>query len=277
MILLNGKKLASQRFSELKVKLQSFAIKPKLVGILVGDNPSSHIYVNHKKQACEKLGALCDILYLSAKYSQDQLLQTILKLNEDKSVTGILLQLPLPKHLEPLVLMNAISPNKDVDGLTAKNMGLLLQKSAAPVPCTAKGISNLLQNYDIPVKGMHVVIIGRSLIVGLPISILLQQQGATVTLCHSATVDLKSFTQKADIVVVSIGKKYFLDHSYFKQNAVVVDVGINNEDGKLYGDVCSDKLGEVLKAYSPVPGGVGPMTIQTLMENLVLLHREVRD
>lgn len=271
MILLNGQKLAKDRFLNLKAKVDACTVRPKLVGILIGKNSASHIYVNKKKQACEKLGVLCDILYLDKDIKQEQVLQIIDKLNQDKSVTGILLQLPTPQHLNSLNLINSISPKKDVDSLTSQNMGLLLQKSHVIAPCTAQAINNILKFYKIPVQGAHAVVIGRSLIVGLPISILLQQQGATVSLCHSYTKNLKSITQQADIVVVSVGKKHFLDKTYFKKDAVVLDVGISRENDKLHGDVCPEGLKNILKAYSPVPGGVGPMTIQTLMENVVLL------
>lgn len=274
MILLNGKELAQQRFLDLKLKLSSSSSKPKLVGILVGNNSASQVYVNYKKKACKKLGALCDILCLDEQISQKKLLQIITDLNKDNSVTGILLQLPLPPHLDSSTLVNAISPSKDVDGITAENLGLLLQKSSLVAPCTAKGILTLLKNYKIELQGAQVVVIGRSLIVGLPVFILLQQHGATVSLCHSFTKNLKNLAQKADIIIIAVGKKYFLDKTYFKKNAVVVDVGISREDGKLYGDVCPDHLSETLKAYTPVPGGVGPMTIQSLMENLVCLHAQ---
>lgn len=273
MILLNGKALAEKRFLSLKTQLETYVKKPKLVGILIGENPASHVYVSKKKKVCESLGAFCDILYLDKKIEQEKALQVIEKLNLDSSVTGILLQLPVPEHLNVLDLINAISPKKDIDGLTSQSMGLLLQKSYSIAPCTAQGILNLLKSYDMKLKGKHAVIVGRSLIVGLPVSILLQQQGATVSLCHSDTQDLKSLVKQADIVVVSVGKKYFLDKTDFKKNAVIVDVGINHEDNKLYGDVCPEGLEAIVKAYSPVPGGVGPMTIQTLMENLVYLHK----
>lgn len=273
MILLNGKKLAKKRFLNLKTKVDTYTVKPKLVGILIGKDPASHVYVGKKKQTCERLGVLCDVLYLDQNIKQKQVLQVIEKLNQDTSVTGILLQLPTPKHLNALDLINSISPKKDVDGLTSQSMGLLLQKTHSVAPCTAKAICNILKAYEVPVKGVHVVVIGRSLIVGLPASILLQQQGATVSLCHSYTKNLKAIVQQADIVVVSVGKKHFLDKTYFKKDAVVLDVGINHEGDKLHGDVCPEGLENILKAYSPVPGGVGPMTIQTLMENLVFLHQ----
>ncbi|MBE8163359.1 MAG: bifunctional 5,10-methylenetetrahydrofolate dehydrogenase/5,10-methenyltetrahydrofolate cyclohydrolase [Bdellovibrionaceae bacterium] len=273
MVLLNGKELAQQRFLHLKTQVSSLVKKPKLAGILIGKDFASQIYVSKKKEACEKLGFTCDILYLGEDSTQKQVLQLIEKLNKDNTVTGILLQLPIPKHLNALGLINAISSKKDVDGVSAKNMGLLLQKAHTIAPCTAQGICNLLKAYNFSIKGAHVVIVGRSLIVGLPTSILLQQQGATVSLCHSQTSDLKHLVQQADIVVVSVGKKHLLDKTAFKKNAVVIDVGISREGDKLYGDVCPQGLENVLKAYSPVPGGVGPMTIQTLMENLVKLQQ----
>ncbi|MBE8221472.1 MAG: bifunctional 5,10-methylenetetrahydrofolate dehydrogenase/5,10-methenyltetrahydrofolate cyclohydrolase [Bdellovibrionales bacterium] len=275
MILLNGTELAKKRFLKLKTKAEACANKAKLVGILIGDEPSSHIYVGKKKQACQKLGVLCDILYLDKATDQKKVLQIIEKLNQDSSVTGILLQLPMPKHLDSLKLINSISSKKDVEGLTSQNMGLLVQKSNSIAPCTAKAICNILNDYDIKIKGSHVVVIGRSLIVGLPTSILLQQQDASVSLCHSYTKNLKTIVQQADIVIVSVGKKYFLDKTYFKKNAVVLDVGISRENDKLYGDVCPDGLENILSAYSPVPGGVGPMTIQTLIENLIFLQQSL--
>lgn len=271
MILLDGTQLAKKNFLKLKTHLALCKKKPKLAGILVGDKPASHIYINKKKQACKDLQLECDIFFLDKTSSQQQVKELIKKLNQDPSVSGILLQLPLPKHLKPLDLINSILPEKDVDGLNSKNMGLLLQKSNFIVPCTAKGIYSLLKHYDIKIKNSSVTIIGRSLIVGLPLSILLQQQGATVSLCHSQTLDIKSFTMSADIVIVAVGKKHFLNKSYFKKDATVIDVGINHENKKLYGDVCPRDLDKHLKAYSPVPGGVGPMTIQSLMENLIFL------
>lgn len=271
MILLDGAQLAKKNFLNLQAKLAFCKKKPKLAGVLIGDNPSSHIYINKKKQACKDLQVDCEIVYLNKDSTQRQAKTLIKKLNQDASFSGILLQLPLPKHLDPLDLINSISPEKDVDGLSAKNMGLLLQKSNFIIPCTAKGIHSLLSHYNIKIKNANVTIIGRSLIVGLPLSVLLQQQGATVSLCHSKTLDIKSFTKSADIVVVAVGKKHFLDKSYFKKGATVIDVGITHKNNKLYGDVCPQDLDTQLKAYSPVPGGVGPMTIHTLMENLIFL------
>ena len=257
--------------------LKNHGIIPGLAAVLVGNNPASEIYVKNKTKKFESLGLKTDVFRLEEKVSEDELLSLIARLNNDADFHGILVQLPLPKHIDSEKVLNAIIPTKDVDGFHPENAGLLSIGKPRFIPCTPKGIMFILKHFNIDLNGKHVVVIGRSNIVGRPISILasLKELGnATVTLCHSGTKDLKYFSKQADILVAALGSPQFVDSSYIKEGACLVDVGINRieVDGKskIVGDVNQDSVTGVASSLTPVPKGIGPMTIAMLVENTVL-------
>ena len=257
--------------------LKDHGIIPGLAAVLVGNNPASEIYVKNKTKKFESLGLKTDVFRLEEKVSEDELLSLIARLNNDADFHGILVQLPLPKHIDSEKVLNAIIPTKDVDGFHPENAGLLSIGKPRFIPCTPKGIMFILKHFNIDLNGKHVVVIGRSNIVGRPISILasLKELGnATVTLCHSGTKDLKFFSKQADILVAALGSPQFVDSSYIKEGACLVDVGINRieVDGKskIVGDVNQDSVTGVASSLTPVPKGIGPMTIAMLVENTVL-------
>ena len=257
--------------------LKDHGIIPGLAAVLVGNNPASEIYVKNKTKKFESLGLKTDVFRLEEKVSEDELLSLIARLNNDADFHGILVQLPLPKHIDSEKVLNAIIPTKDVDGFHPENAGLLSIGKPRFIPCTPKGIMFILKHFNIDLNGKHVVVIGRSNIVGRPISILasLKELGnATVTLCHSGTKDLKFFSKQADILVAALGSPQFVDSSYIKEGACLVDVGINRieVDGKskIVGDVNQDSVTGVAISLTPVPKGIGPMTIAMLVENTVL-------
>ena len=245
---------------------------PKLVVILAGDNPASQIYVNNKKKTAEKLGIVSEIINYPASVTETELLEKIEELNNDPTVTAILVQLPLPAHIDKTKIINAISPIKDVDGFTPENSGKLLAGETPYVyPCTPKGILLLLNKYGIELDGKHVVIVGRSNIVGKPLAVMMLNRNATVTVCHSHTKNLSEITKAADILVSAVGEK-LIEDNMVKINGVVVDVGIfKDETGKTRGDVDFANVSKKTSFISPVPGGVGPMTIASLMLNTVEL------
>lgn len=277
MKLLDGKQLSIEIKSKLKLKIADFYKnyhrRPKLSVILVGENPASHVYVKSKAKACEEVGIISEVIKLKDDVTKEELLQNIHKLNQDPMVDGILVQLPLPTGLtsnkaDERVLINSIDPSKDVDCFNDINVGKLIESTAYTVaPCTPAGILELLKSNHVQIEGRHCVVIGRSQIVGKPMALLMLNENATVTVCHSKTSDIKKFTSNADIVIVAAGKAKMFDSSYFKQGAVVVDVGIHKVDGAIVGDVNNEDLDIHLSARSPVPGGVGPMTIAKLLEN----------
>ena len=257
--------------------LKDHGIIPGLAAVLVGNNPASEIYVKNKTKKFESLGLKTDVFRLEEKVSEDELLSLIARLNNDADFHGILVQLPLPKHIDSEKVLNAIIPTKDVDGFHPENAGLLSIGKPRFIPCTPKGIMFILKHFNIDLNGKHVVVIGRSNIVGRPISILasLKELGnATVTLCHSGTKDLKFFSKQADILVAALGSPQFVDSSYIKEGACLVDVGINRieVDGKskIVGDVNQDSVTGIASSLTPVPKGIGPMTIAMLVENTVL-------
>jgi len=259
------------------INLKDRGIVPGLAAVLVGNNPASEIYVKNKTKKFESLGLKTDVLRLEETVSEDELLSLISKLNDDSEFHGILVQLPLPKHIDSEKVLNAIIPTKDVDGFHPENAGLLSIGKPRFVPCTPKGIMFILKHFNIDLNGKHVVVIGRSNIVGRPISILasLKELGnATVTLCHSGTKDLKYFSKQADVLVAALGSPEFVDSSYIKEGACLVDVGINRieVDGKskIVGDVNQESVTGIASSLTPVPKGVGPMTIAMLVENTVL-------
>ena len=271
MIKMDGKALSLSLEAELKLKVDALREKnariPKLVVVLVGDNPASKTYVKNKAKACERVGFLSEIIELDGSISQEIVLSTIDRLNRDETVDGILVQLPVPKHLDAKAIVHALDPNKDVDGLHPLNVAKLYENEKGFVPCTPKGIMRLLKEYQIDVVGKHCVVLGRSNLVGRPVAQLLLNENATVTICHSKTQNLSEFTKQADIIVVAIGRANFLTSKDVNHAECIIDVGINRVDGKLVGDVAYDELVDKVDAMTPVPGGVGPMTIGMLLEN----------
>ena len=268
---MDGKALSLSLEAELKLKVDALREKnariPKLVVVLVGDNPASQTYVKNKAKACERVGFLSEIIELDGSISQEIVLSTIDHLNRDDAVDGILVQLPVPKHLDAKAIVHALNPNKDVDGLHPLNVAKLYENEKGFVPCTPKGIMRLLKEYQIDVVGKHCVVLGRSNLVGRPVAQLLLNENATVTICHSKTHNLSEFTKQADIIVVAIGRANFLTSKDVNHAECIIDVGINRVDGKLVGDVAYDELVDKVDAMTPVPGGVGPMTIGMLLEN----------
>lgn len=276
MILLDGFKVASERNLALRSIIDQQVIihgrAPHLAIILVGENPASMSYVKGKGKACEVAGIKHTLHALSEQVTQIEVEQLIKKMNEDPTIDGMILQLPLPKHLDENHLIDLISKDKDADGFHVINQGNLYQKRPTIHPATPKGIMTLLAAYQIPISGMNAVIVGRSNIVGFPVARLLMDQGATITVCHRQTRDLRAHTLDADILVVASGKPNLVTGSMIKPGAVVVDVGVNRVDGKLVGDVNFDEAKEIASYITPVPKGVGPMTINALLENTYELY-----
>lgn len=271
-VILDGKKLRDKLLEGLKSRIESFDKKPSLVVILAGDNPASQIYVNNKKKNAEKLGINSTVINYPSNVTETELLDKIDELNKDDSVNAILVQLPLPAHINKIKIINAISPLKDVDGFTTENSGKLFTGQKPYVyPCTPKGILLLLDEYNIELEGKHAVIVGRSNIVGKPLSIMLLNRNATVTVCHSKTKNLADITKTADVLISAAGEK-LIEDSMMKVDSVMIDVGIfKDENGKTRGDADFESVSKIASYISPVPGGVGPMTIASLMLNTVEL------
>lgn len=271
--IIDGKKISAQIKDELKVKVQKLKEEGKeitLAVIQVGDDPASSVYVGNKKKACEYIGIHSLAYELPEETTEKELLELIIELNEKKEVNGILVQLPLPKHINEDLIIKTIHPEKDVDGFHPQSVGALSIGQKGFVSCTPAGIIQLLKRSNVEIEGKECVIVGRSNIVGKPMALLLLRENGTVTVCHSRTKDLKEVTKRADILVVAIGKPKFITKEYVKEGAVVIDVGIHrNENNKLCGDVDYDDVVGIVSAITPVPGGVGPMTIAMLMNNLV--------
>lgn len=266
--IIDGKMISKEIKEELKEKVNKLKDKPTLVVISVGDNEASKVYVGQKEKCANYIGINYQHLHFD-EIEDDKLIKEIDKLNKDNSVNGIIVQLPLPKGMNETKIVNSIVKEKDVDGLTYYNAGLLLNKEKCLVSCTPKGIMELFKRYHVELKGRHVVVIGRSILVGKPMMNLLINADATVTLCHSKTENLDKITKKADILVVAIGKKHFITRDMVRRGSVIIDVGINRCDGKLYGDVDYDNVYDKVKLITPVPGGVGPMTVVMLMQNVI--------
>jgi methylenetetrahydrofolate dehydrogenase (NADP+)/methenyltetrahydrofolate cyclohydrolase len=271
--LIDGKKISKEIKDELKEKvaqLKEEGTTVTLAVIQVGNDPASSVYVGNKKKACAYIGIDSLSYELPEETTEEELLGLICKLNEDTKVNGILVQLPLPKHIDEKKVIQTISPEKDVDGFHVQNVGALCVGDKGYISCTPFGVIQLLKRSGIEIEGKKCVVLGRSNIVGKPMSLLLLRENGTVMVCHSRTKDLKEITRQADILVVAIGKPKFVDESYIKEGAVVIDVGIHrDENNKLCGDVDFDKVAEHTSAITPVPGGVGPMTIAMLMHNCV--------
>jgi methylenetetrahydrofolate dehydrogenase (NADP+)/methenyltetrahydrofolate cyclohydrolase len=273
--IIDGKRVSQTLKEELKEEVSKLKVKPKLVVISVGDNPASKVYVRQKEKCATYVG----FEYLHLHYdeiSDDKLVKEIEKLNNDKSVSGMIVQLPLPKGMNEKRIVNTISPEKDVDGLSYINAGRLLNNEECLASCTPAGIMELLKAYNIDPSGKNVVVIGRSILVGKPMVNLMVNANATVTLCHSKTVDIEKITRKADILVVAIGKPNYVTKNMVKRGAIVIDVGINRVDDKLVGDVDYNDVYSKVKLITPVPGGVGPMTVIMLMKNVYKAYLKTR-
>lgn len=268
--LLDGKKVAESIYSKLLLEASLLSVVPKLVVILVGTDPASQTYVRSKAKKAQSLGLRSETIQYSESVTQDELLQKIRELNADKDTHGVLIQLPLPKHIQKNILFDALDPKKDVDGLTAENAGKLMLGRPQLVPCTPFGVIEMLKFYSVPIEGAKAVVLGRSDIVGKPMAQLLMNENATVTVCHSKTKNLAAVARSADILIAAIGKPKLVGSDWVGEGSVVIDVGIHREGDKLCGDVDFKKVEARCKAISPVPGGVGPMTIAMLMKNLIL-------
>lgn len=269
--IMDGKTLAQKMQSELTIKVQQLkqekGIVPGLVVILVGDNPASQVYVRNKERAALAAGFKSETVRLSESICQEELIAIIERYNEDDTIHGILVQLPLPNHINDKKIILAIDPKKDVDGFHPMNTGHLWSGRPLMVPCTPAGIVEMIREYEVDLEGKHAVIIGRSNIVGKPMAQLLLDKNATVTLTHSRTRHLEDVCRHADVLIVAIGQGHFVTKDFVKEGAVVIDVGMNRDDnGKLIGDVAFDEVSQVASKITPVPGGVGPMTITMLLE-----------
>ncbi len=278
MELLKGKEVAQKTREKLKEEvttLKEKGINPKLAVIMVGDDSASQIYVRNKSKVCNEIGIEFDEYLLPEKTQQKELLELIEKLNNDKTINGILLQSPIPKHLDINEAFRTISPEKDIDGFHPTNVGKLVLGQDTFISCTPFGIMKIFEDYNIDLEGKNAVVIGRSNIVGKPMSQCLLNKNATVTICHSRTKNLAEVTKQADVVVAAIGKPCFVTADMVKKDAIVIDVGINRgEDGKIKGDVDFENVKEKASYITPVPGGVGPMTIAMLMTNVVKAAKE---
>ncbi|MGM9878712.1 MAG: bifunctional 5,10-methylenetetrahydrofolate dehydrogenase/5,10-methenyltetrahydrofolate cyclohydrolase [Bacilli bacterium] len=266
--LIDGRKIQNELKTFYKKKIALIKDKLKLVVIQVGDDPAGIVYVRNKEKMCNEVG----ILFECIKYdfvTEDDLILKIKELNDDDTVTGILLQLPLPIEMDESKVIDAISPLKDVDGLTCSNIGNLFSGKPDLVSCTALGIMEILKSINVCLEGTKVAIVGKSKLVGIPLMALLLKENATISVCNSKTKGLKDITSSSDIVIVGVGKKCFITSDYIKDDAIVIDVGINRENGKLYGDCAFDELVQKCKYITPVPGGVGPLTVVMLVGNIV--------
>jgi len=272
-MLLDGKMLSNKIKNELKAEFAKLDPKPKLVVILVGDDPASKLYVQSKQKACEEVGVISETILLDSTITEEQLVLEIERLNNDPTVHGILVQLPLPKHLNETLIINTISDKKDVDGFHIYNKGRLINNLETIVPATPLGVLTLLKEYNIEIKGKHAVVIGRSNIVGRPMAALLLNHDATVTICHRYTENLKQYTLIADIIVCAVGKPNLITADMVKEGAVIIDVGINRLGKKVVGDVDFENVKDKASAITPVPGGVGPMTIAMLLSNLLKCYQ----
>lgn len=271
--IIDGKKISAEIKEELKnevAQLKAQGIEGTLAVIQVGNDPASSVYVNNKKKACAYIGIKSESFELPEETTQEELLALITKLNADDSINGILVQLPVPKHIDEKTIINAISPKKDVDGFHPESVGSLVIGQPGFVSCTPAGIIELLKRSNVTIDGKNCVIVGRSNIVGKPMALLMLRENATVTIAHSHTKNLKEICQNADILIIAIGKREFITGDYIKEGAVVIDVGIHrDENNKLAGDVKYDEAEKKASQITPVPGGVGPMTIAMLMNNCV--------
>jgi methylenetetrahydrofolate dehydrogenase (NADP+)/methenyltetrahydrofolate cyclohydrolase len=276
--IIDGKQISEKIREDLRVQildLQAKGVTPGLAVVLVGDDPASQVYVRNKARSCEQLGMYSEVHRLAADTTQTQLLELIDQLNQQANIHGILVQLPLPSHISEKLVIEAINVNKDVDGFHPQNVGRLVIGEDCYLPCTPAGVIELLKHSNVSIAGKHAVVVGRSNIVGKPVSFLLLQEHATVTICHSKTSNLTEVIRSADIVVAAVGRAQMITSKHVRPGAVVIDVGINRlADGRLVGDVDFDDVEKIASAITPVPGGVGPMTITMLLKNTVEAARK---
>ncbi|MCP4337235.1 MAG: bifunctional 5,10-methylenetetrahydrofolate dehydrogenase/5,10-methenyltetrahydrofolate cyclohydrolase [Mycoplasma sp.] len=274
MKILDGNSLSRKLRSDLSIEVAKIAVKsnrPHLCILRVGEDINSITYMKYKAKAATDIGLQYSEVILPEKISQEELIQKIIEINFNKSITGLVVQLPLPNHIDRNEILKAISPKKDVDGLTPANQKLLRNNEEGIKPCTPQGIITLLENYDIDVKGMNAVVLGRSIIVGEPMRIMLEEKGANVTVCHSQTKDISIHTKKADLIVSATGIKNLIKEDMVKDGVIIVDVGITKENGKIFGDVDFENVSKKASYITPNPGGVGPMTVTTLLKNVIEL------
>lgn len=272
-MILDGKMCSSKLKEALKNEVVAFPSRPKIIDIQIGENAASEIYIRNKGKAANSVGIDFDCVRFGVESTEDEIINKIKELNEDETINGILVQMPIPDKYDYKKIINTINPSKDVDGLTYVNSGKLLNGEDGMVSCTPAGIIELLKFYNIGIASKNVVIIGRSILVGKPLSMLFLKENATVTVCHSKTSNLSYFTKNADILVVAVGKKHLITKDMVKENSVIIDVGINRVDDKIYGDVDFENVKDIA-TITPVPGGVGPMTVTMLLYNTVKNYKE---
>lgn len=273
MYIMDGKAVSKIVKEEVKKEIKELNIKPKLLVIIVGKDPASMVYVSSKEKACKQCLIESETVCLEENASQKDVIDVIEKANKDKNINGILVQLPLPNHIDTEYVINKIDPDKDVDGLTNINQGKLVNGVKGIVPCTPKGIMRLFREYAVDLNGKNAIVIGRSVLVGKPIALLMLQANATVTVAHSKTKNLVDICKSKDVIVSAVGKPKFVTGEMVKEGAVVIDVGINRVHGTLVGDVDYYEVSEKAARLTPVPGGVGPMTIACLMENILECYK----
>lgn len=272
-MILDGKMCSSKLKEALKNEVVAFPSRPKIIDIQIGENAASEIYIRNKGKAANSVGIDFDCVRFDVESTEDEIINKIKELNEDETINGILVQMPIPDKYDYKKIINTINPSKDVDGLTYVNSGKLLNGEDGMVSCTPAGIIELLKFYNIDIASKNVVIVGRSILVGKPLSMLFLKENATVTVCHSKTSNLSYFTKNADILVVAVGKKHLITKDMVKENSVIIDVGINRVDDKIYGDVDFENVKDIA-TITPVPGGVGPMTVTMLLYNTVKNYKE---
>ena len=281
-LILNGRIVADevQKSTADEIELLKSQNKriPGLAVVLIGDNPASHIYVKNKEIACKKLGIYSEVHHLQTNTSENEVIKLINSLNSNDKIDGILVQLPLPIHIKTEKVIDSIDPNKDVDGLHPYNLGKLMRGQKTLTPCTPQGVIEILSHYSININGMSTVVIGRSTLVGKPLSMLLLEKNATVTIAHSKTYNIEEIARNADVLISAVGKPKLITKTWIKPDAIVIDVGINrvyeNGNSKLVGDVDYDNVNSMCRAITPVPGGVGPVTIAILMANTLKAYKE---
>ena len=275
--ILNGTRLAKRIRSEIRKELKEFSFTPGLAVVQVGNDPASTVYIKHKQRDCEKVHFHSVVHQLPADITQNALIEKVEELNRERDIHGILVQMPLPDSIDEQLIIDAISPDKDADGLTPLNLGNLFINRNCITPCTPTGIIRLIEMSGVQIQGKHAVCVGRSHLVGKPIGIMLLNRNATVTYCHSRTRNLATFTRKADILVAAIGQPEFITGEMVKKDAIVIDVGINSIEDRLIGDVKFDEVKEIAGYITPVPGGVGPLTRAMLLQNtLTLAGRQMK-
>lgn len=272
MKIMDGKLLSKKKLDELKEKVNNLEKQLGLAVIQVGNDSASQIYVKQKEKMAKELGYKFIHKIFDEDVEQEKIIRYIKRLNKDEKIDGILVQMPLPPHLNSSVIQNTIDSYKDVDGLTFINAGRLVQNMPSLVPCTPKGIIVLLDEYKVKIEGSQVVVIGKSVLVGKPIANLLTNRSASVTICHSKTKDIKLYTKSADIIIVAVGKAKFLKEDMVNEGAIIIDVGINKVNNKIFGDVDFENVAKKTSLISPVPGGIGPMTVYELMHNVFEAH-----